>query len=102
PRDLARPAPLPLEEIRNAQRRRRGLRFLSLSALGSRLALLPAGETTAVRILVLDASAILPWRIRHALTEAHEVIAARGLEEAEGIARAGRPDAAVVSVPHSS
>jgi DNA-binding NarL/FixJ family response regulator len=55
-----------------------------------------------LRILVLDSSGILPWRIRHTLADAHEVIAAGSLEEAEKLAHARRPDAAVVSVPHSS
>lgn len=55
-----------------------------------------------MRLLVLDSSGILPWRIRHALGETHEVIATGCLEEAIELAQSRGPDAAVASVPHAS
>jgi len=55
-----------------------------------------------VRLLVLDSSGILPWRVRHALGDGYEVIATGSLEEAEHLAHSRHPDAAVVSVPHAS
>lgn len=55
-----------------------------------------------MRLLVVDSSGILPWRVRHALGDGHEVIATACLEEAELLAHSRHPDAAVVSVPHAS
>lgn len=55
-----------------------------------------------MRLLVVDSSGILPWRVRHALGDGHEVIATGCLEEAELLAHSRHPDAAVVSVPHAS
>jgi DNA-binding NtrC family response regulator len=55
-----------------------------------------------VRLLVVDASGILPWRVRHTLGDAHELVPAATLEEAARDLAAARPDAAVVDVPHAS
>lgn len=55
-----------------------------------------------MRLLVVDSSGILPWRVRHALGERHEVIATGCLEEAEQLTHSRHPDAAVVSVAHAS
>lgn len=53
-----------------------------------------------MRLLVLDPSGILCWRIRHALGGRHELVATESLEEAERLVSAERPDGAAVSVPH--